>query len=254
MRRMFRRTGALLFLGLGGCAAPVKEAPPPAHAEEMFAVWPPLMPGAVDLDTVPLGRWAQYEETYLGSTTIKERIALVGKGADGNTIETTTEMPNGEKAIFATTFGAASDGGGVQAAVFQVGDDEPMQAPSVPSSQQPYPRVDPSKLVGVDTISVRVGTFRAKHYRDRTSFGEQVDFWIDDSVGPIGLIKLEAEQKQHPTIRAGFTFQLVATGNDAIPLITRAARPFDASVLKRRGLPWTRQSRVGPQPPAKVVQ
>ena len=256
MGRMLRRTCALLVVWLGACAAPVKEAPPPVHVEETFAVWPPLMPRAVDLDTVPLGRWAQYEETYLGATTIKERIALVGKGADGNTIETTTEMPNGEKAIFATTFAAAPEGGAVQAtgAVFQVGDDEPMQAPPVPASQQPYPRVDPSKLVGVDTITVRVGTFRAKHYRDRTSFGEQVDFWIDDSVGPIGLIKLEAEQKQHPTIRAGFAFQLVATGNDAIPLITRAARPFDASVLKKRGLPWTRQSRVGPQPPAKVVQ
>ena len=88
---------------------------------------------------------------------------------------------------------------------------------------------------------VRVGTFRAKHYRDRTAYGEQVDFWIDDSVGPIGLIELEAEQKQHPTIRAGFKFELVATGNDAVLQIARPARPFDAALLKKRGLPWTRQ-------------
>ena len=46
-------------------------------------------------------------------------------------------------------------------------------------------------------ISVRAGLFRAKHYRYRTPYGEQVDYWIDDSVAPIGLIKLEAEQKQH---------------------------------------------------------
>ena len=109
-------------------------------------------------------------------------------------------------------------------------------------------------MVGIDTVSTRAGTFRARHYRDRTGYGEQVDYWIDDSVGPIGLIRLEAEQKQHPTIRAGFKFELVATGNDAVARITRPARPFDASVLKRRGLPWTRQTRVGPQPPAKVVQ
>ncbi|HXU03295.1 MAG TPA: hypothetical protein VN903_20155, partial [Polyangia bacterium] len=81
-----------------------------------------------------------------------------------------------------------------------------------------------------------------------------VDFWIEDTVGPIGLIKLEAEQKQHPTIRAGFRYELVATGNDAIPQITKAPLPFDASLLKKRGLPWTRETRVGPQPPAKVVQ
>jgi hypothetical protein len=242
-------------VSLGACAAPAKEAPPPAHAAEEFAVWPPRMPGARDLDSVPLGRWAQYEETYMGSTTIKERVALIGKGADGNTIETTTEMPNGEKAIFATVFAPAADGG-VQVAsnVFQVADDDPMQSPPLSPTQQPYPRVDPSKLVGVDTITVRVGTFRAKHYRDRTAYGEQVDFWIDDSVGPIGLVRLDAEQKQHPTIRAGFKFELVATGNDAVPQITRPARPFDAAVLKKRGLPWTRESRVGPQPPAKVVE
>jgi len=241
---------------LGACAAPVKEAPPPARTDETFAVWPPLMPRALELDSVPLGRWAQYEETYLGSVTIKERVALVGKGADGDTIETTTEMPSGEKTIFATLFAPAPDGGGAQvaASVFQVSDADPMQSPPVPPAQQPYPRVDPAKLVGVDTVSVRVGTFRAKHYRDRTAFGEQVDFWIDDSVGPIGLIRLESEQKQHPTIRAGFKFELAATGNDAIAQITKPALPFDASLLKKRGLPWTRQSRVGPQPPAKVIQ
>jgi hypothetical protein len=245
---------------LVACAAPVKEAPPPARADEPFAVWPPLMPRALELDSVPLGRWAQYEETYLGAATIKERVALVGKGADGDTIETTTEMPSGEKTIFATLFAPAPDGSGarVAASVFQVSDGDPMQSPMqsppVPPAQQPYPRVDPGKLVGVDTVSVRVGTFRAKHYRDRTAFGEQVDFWIDDSVGPIGLIRLESEQKQHPTIRAGFKFELVATGNDAIAQITKPALPFDASLLKKRGLPWTRQSRVGPQPPAKVIQ
>jgi hypothetical protein len=242
-------------LAIAGCATTAPPPPPPKPADEPFAVWPPLMPSAIDLDMVPLGRWAQYEETYLGTVKIKEKVALVGKGGDGDTIETTTEMPSGEKTVFASLF-APGDDGVVRAAsnVFQVGDADPMESPPVPASQRPYPRVDPKKLVGVDTITVRVGTFRTKHYRDRTGYGEQVDVWIDDSVGPIGVIKLEAEQKQHPTIRAGFRFELVATGNDAIPQIVKAALPFDASLLKKRGLPWTSQARVGPQPPAKVVQ
>jgi hypothetical protein len=251
-----RRFCALLIaLAVASCASTAPPAPPARPVDEPFAVWPPRMPSAIDLDTVPLGRWAEYEESYLGATTIKERVALVGKGADGNTIETTTEMPSGEKTVFATVFAPGADGAiAVASNVFQVADTDPMESPPVPPAQQPYPRVDPSKLVGVDTITVRVGTFRAKHYRDRTAYGEQVDFWTDDSVGPIGLVRLDAEQKQHPTIRAGFKFELVATGNDAVPQITRPARPFDAAVLKKRGLPWTRESRVGPQPPAKVVE
>lgn len=254
---MFDRAGVAVFaLSIGACAAPVKPASTPVAVVEDFAVWPPRMPCALDLDSVPLGRWAQYEETYLGSVTIKERVALVGKGADGNTLETTTELRPGDQTVFATVLAPVADGGaGVQVTsnVFQTGEADPMLAPPAPAAQQPYPRVDPTKLVGSEIVTVRVGTFRAKHYRDRTEYGEQVDFWIDDSVGPLGLIKLEAEQKQHPTIRAGFSYALIATGNDAIPQITRPPIPFDPALLKQRGLPWTRQKRVGPQPPAKVV-
>ncbi len=249
--------GGAIALAVSACAAPTKEAPPPVHTEEALAVWPPRMPCALELDTVPMGRWAEYAETYLGTVTIKERVALVGKSDDGNTLETTTEMRPGDRTVFSTVLtagNAAAGGGQALSNVFQVSGDDPMVAPPLPPSEQPYPRVDPAKLVGPETVTVRVGTFRARHYRDRTSFGEQVDFWIEDTVGPIGLIKLEAEQKQHPTIRAGFKYELVATGNDAIPQITRTPLPFDAALLKKRGLPWTRQSRVGPQPPAKVVQ
>jgi hypothetical protein len=252
--RVLVAVSSLLAAAVVGCSTPVQQAPPPVHSEETFAVWPPRMPSGIDLDMVPLGRWAQYEETYLGSATIKERVALVGKGADGNTIETTTEMKAGDKTVFASVFAPGPDGAvQVTSNVFQVSDADPMESPPVKPTQQPYPRVDPKKVVGVDTVRVRAGTFRAKHYRDRTEYGEIVDFWIDESVGPIGLVRLESEQRQHPTIRAGFVYELVAVGNDAIPQITKAARPFDADLLKKRGLPWTRQTRVGPQPPAKVV-
>ena len=219
-------------------------------------MWPPRMPTAFDFDDVPLGRWAEYEETYMGTVTIKERVALVAKGSDGNTIETTTEMKPAQKTVFATSFIATPEGGTrVVSNVFQVEGDAPMESPPLGPSEQPYPRLDPRKLavVGVETVTVRLGTFRARHYRDKTVFGEQVDVWVDDSVWPIGVVKLESEQKQHPTLRGGFKFELVATGGAAIAQITTPARPFEAAVLKKRGLPWTRQARVGPQPPARVA-
>jgi hypothetical protein len=233
-------------------ADPNQEAPPPVSGG---AIWPPRMPAAGNFDAVPLGKWADYEERYLDATTIKERVALVAREGDTITLETTTETRPGDKTVFATELSAAQDAGWrVTRNVFQVGDDDPMEAPATGPAQQPYPRADPKKLVGTEMVSVRAGLFKAKYYRYRTAYGETVDYWIDDSVAPIGLVKLEAEQKQLSEFRAGFKFELVETGSGAIPQVTRPAQPFDAALLNKRGLPWTRQARVGPQPPAKIIQ
>jgi hypothetical protein len=237
-----------------GAGAPAEETAPPIAATT-GAIWPPRMPCIGNFEAVPLGKWAEYEESYLDAATVKERVALVSKGSEAVTLETTTETRPGDRTVFATVFAAARESGWrVTSNVFQVGDDEPMESPAIGPAQQPYPRVDDRKLLGSEMVSVRAGLFKAKHYRYRTPYGEQVDFWIDDSVAPIGLVKLVAEQKQHTAFRAGFTFELVEMGSGAMPQVTRPARPFDAAVVQRRGLPWTRQARVGPQPPVKVIQ
>jgi hypothetical protein len=229
---------------------PASAALPPGAG----AIWPPRMPSAGHFDEVPLGKWADYEESYLEAATIHERVALVAREADAVTLETTTETRPGDRTVFATVFAGRDNGWRVTSNVIQVDDEDPMEAPASGPAQQPYPRVDQKKLIGEEMVSVRAGLFKAKHYRYRTAYGERVDFWIDDSVAPIGLVKLEAEQKQHAGFRGGFKFELVETGSGAIPQVTRPARPFDEALLARRGLPWTRQARVGPQPPAKVVQ
>lgn len=265
---MLRVSVLMLAAVVAACAAHVppagsESAAAPATAPDTVqpepvtagAIWPPRMPAAGNFEAVPLGKWAEYEESYLDAAKIKERVALVAREGEGITLETTTETQPGDRTVFATVFAGANDAGWrVTSNVFQVGDDEPMEAPSTGPAQQPYPCADPKRLVGTEMISVRAGLFKAKHYRYRTAYGETVDYWIDDSVAPIGLIKLEAEQKQHSGFRGGFKFELVETGSGAIPQVTRPARPFDAALLNKRGLPWTRQARVGPQPPAKIIQ
>ena len=234
-------------------AAPAPEASPPVAAAG--AIWPPRMPSAGKFEEVPLGKWAEYEERYLDTVTIKERVALVAREGDVVTLETTTETGSGDTTVFATAFEASSEVGWRSVSnVFQVGDENPMESPAIGAAQQPYPAVDPSKLIGTEMIKVRAGSYRAKHYRYRTAYAETVDYWMDDSVAPIGLIKLEAEQKQHAAFRGGFKFELVAVGSGAIPQVTKRAQPFDAALLQKSGLPWTRHARVGPQPPAKVMQ
>lgn len=234
--------------------AEAERAPEPAPITA-GAIWPPRMPSAGKFEEVPLGKWADYEETYLDAVTIKERVALVAREGDTVTLETTTETGRADRTVFATVFAASQEvGWRATRNVFQVGDEDPMESPAIGPGQQPYPVVDPKKLVGTEMIKVRAGSYRAKHYRYRTPYGELVDYWIDDSVAPIGLIKLEAEQKQHAGFRAGFKFELVAVGSGAIAQVTKPARPFDAALLAKTGMPWTRHARVGPQPPAKVVQ
>jgi hypothetical protein len=58
-----------------------------------------------------------------------------------------------------------------------------------------------------------------------------VNYWIDDKVPPIGLVKLEAEQKQNQMIKGPIRFELTATGKGAKQLITKPAKPFDPSAL-----------------------
>ena len=246
------RQGETATAATAAALDPDQEAPPPVSAG---AIWPPRMPSAGNFEAVPLGKWADYEERYLDAATIKERVALVAREGDAITLETTTETRPGDKTVFATELSSAQEPGWhVTRNVFQVGDEDPMEAPATSPGQQPYPCADPKKLVGTEMVSVRAGLFKAKHYRYRTAYGETVDYWIDDSVPPIGLVKLEAEQKQHSAFRGGFKFELVETGSGAIPQVTRPAQPFDPALLKKRGLPWTRQARVGPQPPAKIIQ
>jgi hypothetical protein len=278
---MLRASVLTVVVALAACAAPVRqqapiepapaatagtspdpartaaqgapEAPPPIAAAG--AIWPPRMPSAGKFEEIPLGKWADYEESYLDAVTIRERVALVSREGDVVTLETTTETGRSDKTVFATAFAASLEMGWRPVSnVFQVGDEEPMESPAISPGQQPYPSVDPKKLIGTEMIKVRAGSYRAKHYRYRTALGELVDYWIDDSVAPIGLIKLEAEQKQHAGFRAGFKFELVAVGSGAIAQVTKPARPFDARLLQKTGMPWTRQARVGPQPPAKVIQ
>src|SRR6188472_37078 len=119
-----------------------REAAPPAAAAG--AIWPPRMPAAGNFEEVPLGKWADYEETYLGAAIIRERVALVSREAEMVTLETTTETRPGDRTVFATEFAGANNAGWrVTSNVFQVGDDEPMESPATGPAQQPYPRADP---------------------------------------------------------------------------------------------------------------
>jgi len=197
----------------------------------------PMMPFACDLDAAPLGSWAEYEESGPWiPIPFKTRFALVGKRPEGVTIEWTGFSSNNDDFVMAYVF---TPGKGppreLVKQVLQDGAYEPMESPPSAHRRQDFRgRLDTRSLVGTDEITVRVGTFRTKRYHYLTAFGENVDAWISATAWPICLVKLDAEQKQDPSTTGRFSYELVATGSDAKPRITRPAVPHNLEVLKKQ--------------------
>src|SRR4029078_432724 len=96
----------------------------------------------------------------------------------------------------------------------------PMQCPFTPVQQQ-FNKPNPKMLVKEESVTVKGGTFKAKHYRDKTPNGDTVDYWIRDKVFPLGLVKMESEQKQNPAVKGPIKIELTAIGKGAKQAITK---------------------------------
>jgi hypothetical protein len=201
----------------------------------------PPMPVAVDLAKVPVGSWAEYEMTFGANPPMTSRMALVAKGSDGNTLETSVRggmmaAVGGKMVMDMTLPPGAEKAGRVGKMVVQLGANDPMEMQLGAGQSQQFTKPDPKSLVGTETIKVRAGSFKTKHYREKSPQGDTYDFWIDDKALPLGLVKLEGEQKHNPAFKGGFRFELLATGKDAKPQITKPARPFDQAALMKEAM------------------
>jgi hypothetical protein len=116
--------------------------------------------------------------------------------------------------------------------IMQMGQNEPMEMPITSTQQRQFQRPNPKSLVNEETIKVAAGTFKAKHYRDKSAKGDVYNVWVSDKAPPFGLVKIEGEQKSGPPGAEGaVVFELTSLGGGAKPTITRKARPFDQAAL-----------------------
>jgi hypothetical protein len=206
----------------------------PLSASAQIAHGPPT-PLAVDLAKVPVGSSAAYNVTIGSMEPMGMKIALVGRGPAGNTLETSIEggiAARAGKMVTQMTVPSGSTGK-VQKMVLQLGANDPMEMPIHGGEAQQFSKPDPKKLVKEETVKVAAGSFKAKHYHDTTPQGDTVDFWVSQSVLPIGLVKLEATQKSNPTVSGPITMELTATGKGAKPSITKAPKPFDQATFMK---------------------
>jgi len=195
---------------------------------------PPSLPYACDLRAVPVGAWAEYQQSIPGLNIKTEKPAAVSRGPEGITIETTRQDFPG--IVMAVLLEPGTRGiGRLKRLTFQDGGYDPMDTPIDEKRQHFYRNLDGQTPVGEETVSVRAGTFLTKRYRYKTAWDETVDVWIDAAVWPLCVVKLEAELKQGWPYGNRFHYELVATGTGATAQITRPAIPFDVEVLKKRG-------------------
>jgi len=245
-----------MVLAFAGCATAAQPTPP---AQQLAlptdqTMTPPRLPFACDVTAAPLGSWAEYEarHPWLNDPST-DRVALVRKGAEDATVEMTFDVSSGF--VAAIVFGPGKGTlGQVRKTTMQDGGCDPMDMPLMRSSgQSGYALPDSRSLVGTEEITVRAGSFSARRYRYLSRFGETVDVWVNDTAWPICVIKLEAEQKQDPTTNRRFSYELIATGTDAKPEITKPAVPYDLEVLKKHDAAKCARARVvspvsGPSP------
>jgi len=204
-----------------------------AHAQVMQG---PPMPIAVDLAKVPVGSWSQYEVIFGGTPAMTSKVGLVSKGTAGNTFESSLEggvmALTGAKLLVSMTLPPGAEKvGRVSRMVMQVKAGDPMEMPLDSGQDKQFTKPDPKALVGKEKLTVRGGSFKTKHYREKTPSGDTYDYWVADGVLPLGLVKLKGELKENPAMKGGFSFELIAQGKDAKVQITKPAKPFDQAAL-----------------------
>ncbi len=219
----------------------------PAAASAQITQGPPT-PLAVDLAKVPVGSSAQYSVTVGTMPPMNMKIGLVARSGGANTIETSLEgglAARAGKMITQMTLPSGSSGK-VQKMVLQLGANDPMEMP-VEGSQSQFAKPDPKTFVKDETVKVAAGSFKTKHYHDKTAQGDTVDFWVSQNVLPLGLVKMEATQKSNPMINGPIKMELQSTGKGAKSSITKPPKPFDQAAFMKE---MTGGASGGAAPPA----
>ena len=229
-----------LSLLLVACAAPVV-----ARAQQPGTGAP--MPLAVDLAKVTVGSEANYVTSLGQWPPMNVRLALVNRTGSAATLEMSAQggmmSMAGGKVVVDTVF--TSEGKAetvIQKLIMQIGANDPMEMPSELSKVSQFKKPDPKTLVGAETVKVKAGSFKAKHYRDKTPAGDRIDYWVSEGAPPLGLVKMQAETKKAaeaqgtpaPGMADSVTMELVGLGKDAKPEITKVPKPFDAGKFRQQ--------------------
>lgn len=228
---MARLTGALA-LALALIIVPLA-IPRAAHAQQP-GQGPPL-PLAIDLKKVAIGSWAEYGMNVGQTAPMKMRMALVGRSGASNTFEMSVEggmLAMAGRIVTQTVVDVdPTKESSVKKIIMQIADNDPMDMPLDGGLKRQFVKPDPKSLVKSETIKVAAGSFKTKHYRDKTPQGDPFDFWVSPDAPPLGLVKVEIAQGPTPAGKGPIRFELTGLGKNAKVTITKPAKPMDQATL-----------------------
>jgi imidazolonepropionase-like amidohydrolase len=225
---MIRLRYALVSLVvLVGPAAGQGQAPGPS--------WRPGIPVAVDLQKVPPGTFAEYTFSLAGQKPWKQKFALVGRDEKAHRIEAVLEggpLGPGSQAIVRLDLEADPRASHpVRRMVLRAGDLAAMEFPAGPAlARDQFARLDPAKAVDERDVTVPAGTFKTKYFKESAPDGATVEYWVNEGVGPFGIVKIEARNRPGgPPL----SMQLLARGTGARATLVEQARPHDPQLFNR---------------------
>ena len=134
--------------------------------------------------------------------------------------------------------------------VMQLGAGDPMEMPVEMSGEQAVHQAEPRRgWSGRRPSRSPAGSFKTKHYRDKTPQGDKLDYWVSDTVPPFGLVKVEVEQKNNPQIKGKLIVRADgARARTRSRLVTKPPKPFDQAALMQQMMAAAGQGRARARP------
>ena len=205
-----------------------------------------------NLGELKVGTYADYRMT---DGTQIWRWAVVATTPERNTIELVCGAGRKTERIMLSADPASY--GKVIPPMLEVSQGSPAHAyPILWVDVQPFILSDAKTLVGEEQTTVAAGTYKTLHYQFVNTTGTvQRDWWLSDSVAPLGLVKVVTTSKNTRTASPPmwvFAIELAATGTDHRPRIATKATVMATCPEKvageyspaARGLYWTIQIKL----------
>jgi hypothetical protein len=206
---------------------------------------PIRIPVLLELKKIPVGSWAEYTISHGGRPPRTVRQVLVDRDDTKATVEVILEVrsrktpqpASPDRKVTRMVVDLDLKESAPREIVVQRSHAAPRTLPTVRGSgRQRIFKLDPTKSLGSETVSVAAGAFSTHHYRETNPRGGTIDIWASNQVAPFGLVKMERSPGANaPARRAAFgkiTYALVRMGTDAKASITRPARPLHPSQMQ----------------------